>query len=527
MNGRIFEAAAISDNRIVKLGTDSEIKAICKGEATQKIDLKGKTVLPGFNDSHLHVLAYGLEKNQVDLSRAGSPEEVIEITRRFIQKRNKKPGEWVLGSGWGRNSELEKKSLTREDLDKISCEHPIYLLRICSHTAVANSLALKLIGANQDVSVKGGAFDVDENGELNGVIRENALDWFEKRMPQPTKSEMKDALAAAVNEAASYGLTSLQSSDLHHFNCFEDMVELFTSMKDAGKLPVRINEQLYLPEKDMLLEYLERYHNQITEDDFFRPGPLKILTDGSLGARTAALQEEYSNDPENKGVLIYSQEELNDMVSLAHGRGMQVFLHAIGDAAIKSGIDALENAILSKPCLHRHRINHVQIGNRILFERMSKLGLLADIQPAFVGSDWSMVEELVGKERAKTSYAWKTMLDMGIPLAGGSDCPTEKLNPLRGIYSAVTRKGMDDRPEEGFLPEQALTVAEAVSIYTKGSAYACFEEDKKGTLEEGKLADMVVLSEDLFAVDKKDMKEVETVCTIADGKVVYSNGLLV
>ncbi len=525
MTGRIFEAAAVSDGRIVKLGTDSEIKAMCKGGGTQKIDLKGKTVLPGFNDSHLHVLAYGLEKNQVDLSRAGSPEEVIEITRRYIQKRGKKPGEWVLGSGWGRNSELEKRSLTREDLDKISCEHPIYLLRVCSHTAVVNSLALKQIGANPDVSVKGGVFDIDENGELNGVLRENALDWFEKRMPQPQKSEMKDALATAVDEAASYGLTSLQSSDLHHFNRFEDMIELFTSLKDEGKLPVRINEQLYLPEKDMLLKYLERYRGSVAEDDFFRLGPLKLLTDGSLGARTAALQEEYSNDPENKGVLIYSQEELNDMVLLAHGEGMQVFLHAIGDAAIKSGVDALEKAIRSKPRSHRHRINHVQIGSRVLFERMARLGLLADIQPAFVGSDWSMVEELVGKERTKMSYAWKTMLDMGISLAGGSDCPTEQLDPLRGVYSAVTRKGMDDRPEGGFLPEQALTVAEAVSIYTKGSAYASFEEDKKGTLEEGKLADMVVLSEDLFRVDKEEIKEIETVCTVVGGKVVYLNGL--
>lgn len=521
LDGRTYEAVAVSNNKIVKLGTSSEIKSMCSS-STQKIDLKGSTVCPGFNDSHLHLLNYGLEMNAVQLGGVKSVNEMISKGKKYIKEEGKKPGEWIIGSGWNQNKFVDKDYITKEDLDKISTQNPIYFTRICGHVAVVNSLALKYMGVKKDIHIKGGSFDKDEKGDLTGVLRENALDWVEEKMPKSGTAENKKAITMSVEEALKAGLTSVQTSDLHCFDSIDQMYDTYMCLKDEGKIRIRINEQMYLPDKDTLLSYIDKYYRTVKGDDFFKFGPLKLLTDGSLGGRTAALAEGYNGDPNNKGVLIYEQNELDDMVYTAHKNGMQVFLHAIGDLAIKSSIDAIEKAIVKKACSHRHRINHFQIGNIDLFNRMIKLGLMADIQPIFVSSDWNMVEDRVGKERAKFSYAWKTMMEMGIPLGGGSDCPVEGLNPLHGIYAAVTRKGMDGYPDGGWMPEQKLTLEETMSLFTKGSAYATFEEHKKGTITEGKLADMVVLSEDIFEVNENDIKDIEVEKTIVGGKIEYS-----
>ncbi len=521
MDGRSFDAIAVSKDRIVKLGSNAEIKTM-GGPGTLKIDLKGKSVFPGFNDSHLHLQVHGANRNSADLRTAASIKDVIEMTRRYMIRTEKKSGDWIYGWGWDQNNFIEETFPTRDDLDKISQENPIILIRTCHHIGAMNSAAIKIVGASNDTFIPGGVLDKDRNGNINGVFRENAIGWVYDRIPGPTVEQIKNDLYAGIEEALSFGVTSLQTSDLHDGIRFDDMIEAYSDLREEGKLKARINAQLYLPDRRLLTEFLKKRFRPFEGDHLFRLGPVKLLLDGSLGARTAALYEDYSDDPGNRGHLSYSQEELNGLVSIAHEHGLQLSLHAIGDAAIQAGIDAIEKAVKDSPREHRHRINHVQITNPGLIGRMAALGIMADIQPVFVSSDWNMAESRVGRERAKTSYAWKTMLEAGIPLAGGTDAPVESLNPMYGVYAAVTRKGRDGLPQNGWMPEEKLSVYEALELYTKGGAYATFEEKDKGTLSEGKLADMVILSEDPFEVEPESIKDIEVLTTILGGEIVVS-----
>ena len=334
--------------------------------------------------------------------------------------------------------------------------------------------------------------------------------------------EIKTAILTAANQAIRVGLTSLQPSDLHSCT-FDVMYEAYMQLKNEGRLPVRINEQLYLPDLETLDRYLEKGFEPGHGDEMFRLGPMKLLTDGCLGARTAALREDYSDDAGNRGMLTYEQEELNALIRKAHKAGMQVFIHAIGDGAIEESLKAIEQALLEHPREnHRHIINHFQIAGSDLFEKAAELGVLADIQPVFVSSDWGMAEGKVGADRLKSSYAWKSMADHGIRLLGSSDCPVEHCDPFPAIYAAVTRKDLDGNPCGGFMPEEKLTVEQALKLFTTGGAYGSFEEDRKGILAEGYLADMVVLSEDPYTVQEDELKDIEAVMTIMDGKIRYS-----
>lgn len=521
MDGRVFEAMAVSKDRIVKLGTNSELKNM-GGPGTLKLDLKGMTVVPGFNDSHLHLQAHGSNRNSVDLRHSASVKEIIEKTRRHMIRSGKKPGDWIFGWGWDQNGFRDKCFPTRHDLDTISGENPIIMIRSCRHVGVMNTAAMTLVGAGNDTEVPGGSFDRDRNGNLNGVFRENAIAWVYDRLPGPTVEQIRSDLSAGIEEALKYGVTSIQTSDLHDGIRFDDMMEAYNDLREQGKLKARINAQLHLPDRRLLMEYLHKRFRPFEGDNLFRLGPVKLLLDGSLGARTAALSGEYSDDPGNKGHLTYSQEELDSLVSIAHEHGMQVALHAIGDAAIRAGIDAIEKAVGQDPREHRHRLIHAQITDPYLIGRMAALGILADIQPAFVSSDWGMVESRIGKERAMTSYGWKSMLEAGISVAAGTDAPVENLNPLFGVYAAVTRKDLDGMPKDGWLNSQKLSVYEILELYTKGGAYATFEERDKGTLCEGMLADMAILSDDPFEVEPDGIKDIEVLSTVMGGEIVYS-----
>ena len=521
MEGKTYEAVAISGDRIVKLGTDAEIKAM-GSMSTLKIDLKGKSVFPGFNDSHLHLQIRGANRNSVDLQDAKSIKDIIEKTRRFMIRAEKKPGEWISGWGWDQSDFGDDCFPTKDDLDKVSTENPIVIIRTCHHIGVMNSMAIKIVGAANETAVSGGTFDKDRNGNLNGVFREGAMSWVFERIPKPNLAQIKNDLYTGIEEALRYGITSLQTSDLHDGILFDDMFEAFSSLKKEKRLKARINEQLYLPDKEKLMDFLGRGYQPSEGDSLFKLGPVKLVLDGSLGARTAALADDYSDNEGNKGNLFYEQEELDELVRMVHDRNLQLSLHAIGDAAIKSGIDAIEKAVLLNPREHRHRINHVQITTPELIGRMAKLGIIADIQPVFVSSDWHIAESRIGAARAKTSYVWKSMLEAGITLAGGSDAPVESLNPMLGIYAAVTRKGWDGEPEDGWMPEQKLSVQEAMELFTKNPAYASFEENEKGTLSEGNLADMTILSEDPFEVELDNIKDIEVLTTILGGEIVYS-----
>ena len=529
MNGKIYtpnkgvvEAVAISGEEIAEVGTLHEIDKLCD-EKTIRIDLKGRPVLPGFNDSHMHLLEYSSFLDKVNLRGVTSIEEMIKLTQNFIRDTKKKPGEWVLGWGWDQNLFKDNKLPDRNDIDRISTDNPILLNRTCGHIGVTNTLALKTMGINKDTYIDGGIIDKDSDGKPNGILREMALTWFISRLPKPNREQIRYLIDLGISEALKVGLTSLQTDDFDFFGfeICDDLLSNYNEMVEKGELPLRIYEEVETPNQNIMQAFLERGLRTGSGDDYFKIGPIKLYADGSLGARTAALEEEYTDDPGNIGVLVYSDEELNNLVMKAHNAGMQVAIHVIGDRALEQAINAMERALVRQPREARHRIVHCQIGTLPLFEKMAELGITSDIQPPFVSSDWSMVENRIGAERAKTSYAWKTMMNMGIKVGGGSDCPIESFNPLWGIYAAVTRKDLEGNPPNGWLPQEKLSVHEAISLYTEGSAYMSFEEAKKGTIEKGKLADVVVLDHDPYKTEPDDLKDIKVLATIVGGKIKF------
>jgi len=518
MSGKKYEALAVGGNRIVLLGTTREIEAAGKNAAV-KIDLQGKIVCPGFIDSHMHFVEFGLCAQMINLEDADSIKDVLAKSKDYIEKNKKEDG-WILGYGWNENRFNIPVMPTRHDLDLVSKDLPIMITRVCEHIVSVNSKALETAGADKNTTVKGGLFDKGSDGELTGVIRENAVDWLMDRLPPRGIDEIKTAITTASAAALRNGITSIHSSDLHSCS-FDVMYEAYSQLKEEGVLSVRINEQLYLPDMPQLEAYLSKGFKPGHGDDFFRLGPVKLLTDGCLGARTAALRKDYSDDKGNRGMYTYEQNELDALVLKVHKAGMQLFIHAIGDAAIDSSLAAIEKALESHPNSHRHTINHFQIGAPDLFQKASNLGILAAVQPAFVSSDWNMAGEKVGSERLPYSYAWKSLAEHGIRLLSSSDCPVESCNPLYSIYAAVTRKDLQGNPANGFLPAQKLTIDQAMEMYTSNCAYGSYEEDRKGILAEGYLADMIILSEDPFEAAEDGLKDIRVLMTIVDGNIRY------
>ena len=519
LEGHIAEAVAISGDKFAATGSNSEIRGLCDSK-TEIIDLKGKYVFPGFNDSHMHLLLYGLMFDKIDLRGACSIEEIIKRGRSFIEEKNKRPGEFIIGYGFDQNLFSNKRMPLKEDVDLISKEHPILLDRICGHIGIVNTPALKMMGITKDTVIKGGNIHKDANGNPNGIIDEAALDWFKSCIPKPGIPQIKETIERASREALRHGLTSIQTDDLEGTD-FNTMFESYRSLADENKLPIRIYEEVQAARCDKLKRFLEKGMRTGYGSDYFRIGNIKLLVDGSLGARTAALKDDYSDEAGNKGINVYTQEELDEVIGMAHNSGMQVACHAIGDSAIEQVINSFEKAMKANNKPMRHRIVHCQIANSDIFNRMAKLGIAADIQPAFVPSDYAIAEKRIGMERSKKSYAWNTMLKHGIHMGGGSDCPVESFDPIWGIYCAVTREDINGNPPGGWMADEKLSVEEAIKLYTIGSAYVSFDENKKGTIKAGKLADMVVLSEDPYKVNPKDIKDIQVLMTVVGGKIQF------
>lgn len=516
------KAIAIQDGIIHIVGDNEEVLSY-KKEQTEIIDLKGKFMLPGFNDSHMHLLGYGLSLLMADLEGATTVDKMLNKVKSYMQEHPQDTTTWIRGRGWNEHSFPTKRLPTKYDLDQISTEHPIALTRICGHVIVVNSKALVLAGIDSDTpQVTGGHFDIDENGEPLGIFRENAMQLIVKHLPEPTVEDFKEAIIRSSKQAITHGITSVQSDDFQGMPDYQKVLAAFTALQKEEKMLVRVNEQSYLPTIERLKDFIKEGYQTGTGDDFFKIGPLKLLTDGSLGARTAYLSQPYADDSSTRGIAVYTQEELDELVVTAHVNSMQIALHAIGDEAMQMVLNSIEKAYTHLPKqAPRHSIIHAQITDHGLLDRMKKLNVIAHIQPLFVSTDLHFVEERIGKERAKTSYQWKTMIDKGIHVACGSDCPIETLDVLQGIYAATTRKDLNGYPSDGWVPEEKLSVYEAVHGYTLGAAYASFEENRKGSITVGKLADLVVLSDNIFEIEADSIKDVKVEMTFVDGKLVY------
>ena len=518
------EAIAVMRGKISAVGSNEEILGL-RREGTVLIDAGGKSVLPGFHDSHLHLYGYALTKGMADLSGLNSIDELESRLRKHIRDLNPAEGAWIIGRGWDQTPYREGRMPDRHDLDKVSTRHPMMLRRKCGHVSVLNSAALKAAGIyEQPPLVEGGLVELGADGKPTGILKENAMELVTPRSPIVTGAAVKQLITVAAQDFVKAGLTSVQTDDLGAFPGEpSELFKAYLDLAEEGRLPLRVIEQMLLPDPEKLKRVMAMGWKTGFGNDFFKIGPLKLLTDGSFGGRSALLSEPYSDDPGNRGIALFTREHLKELVSLAHRAGMQVAAHAIGDKAIADVLDVYREVQQEHPRDDpRFRVIHASLATPELLDRFEEQGVLADVQPCFVPSDLPLIESRLGKARASSAYCFKDFLRRGIPAGGSSDCPVEDYRPLMGIHAAVTRQGYDGKPEEGWLPGQKLTLYEALHLYTMGSAYNAFEEGIKGSIAAGKLADLVILSDNIEKVNPEQIKKLRVEKTIVGGKIAYS-----
>lgn len=517
-------AVAVKGNKIFAVGSDEEILAL-GNDGTKLIDLGGRPLLPGFNDSHLHLIGYALNAAKVDLRQCRSIEHVVGEIQNFIIEREIEKGQWVLGWGWNQSLFKEGRMPNRHDLDRAAPDNPLMIMRTCCHISSVNSIALKQAGIYSNPPIfDGGTVEIGVDGVSTGVLKEKAISLVMDLTPSADTDMLKDLIKSAARDFLAAGLTSVQTDDLAALGSkkLPELIQAYRELETSGSLGLRINLQPLLMTIDELQSFLELGCRTGQGSDFFKIGPLKLLTDGSIGGRTALLSFPYAESTVNFGIAVLSRDELKKLVELAHKNGMQIAAHAIGDAAIDMVLDIYEDVSRQYlPSDPRFRIIHASVVRQDQLERFRIQGVIADIQPSFISSDFGLVDLHLGKERASWTYRWKDFAKYNIKMAGGSDCPVENYKPLHGIYAATTRQDKQGYPPGGWFPEQKLDLDEALHMYTMGSAYCSFEEDIKGSIKAGKLADMVVLSGNISATEPEMIKNIRVDLTMVDGKIVY------
>ena len=522
--GEKFQSLGVKDGKITFLGTDEEAKNVSSKEL---IDLKGKMMIPGMADAHLHLYAYCQNLTFVDLSKVHNINEMINLMKEKV--KNVKKGDWVKGVNFDQSKWKENRFPTLQEMDSISKDNPIIIKRCCLHAVVANSKALKMAGIGKNYQAgSGGIVELDKDGMPNGILREQSTKVFDDILPDPLKDieVQKKIMQDVLNDMSSKGITTIHTYAAKIWQYNED-ISIYKNFEKEEKLPLRVTvciDELFEPEI-LTKEKLNNPYRKV------QLGAYKIFSDGSMGSRSAALKKPYSDDPQNSGFMLFTQEELNNKILTGYEHGLQPAIHAIGDRALDMTLAAIEytlkttkeKGMTDEEQKNRlpFRIIHVQMIDDDLLERMKKLPLVLDIQPIFLCTDLHWIEDRIGKERLKGSFALKTMEKAGLIQTGGSDCPVETYEPLKGIYAAVTRQDMEGYPIEGFLPEERLSVYEALCMYTKNVPYATGQESVLGTLEIGKFADLTVLEKNLFKIDKKEIKDVKVEQTYVAGNCVF------
>lgn len=521
-NGKIYlEKGRFAKNFLVEgdtiLAVDTQ-----PGQEDQVVDLGGRTVLPGLNDSHLHIVQKGENLSRVNLHGTKSIEEIIQRCKEFLEE-NPSAKKYLYGRGWNQDyfTSGEKRVLNRHDLDKISTETPIVLERVCGHILATNTKAIEELGITEDTVIEGGEIRRDEKGVPTGEFTENALAFPKSLAPKDTRQEHKAKILAGLNYAISKGLTSIQSCDYYE-GTFKDTVEEMLEIYRNKECPLRYEAQFNFQSIEPLKEYLALYHNrEDIYDETYTKGSWKLFKDGSLGARTAELLEDYADDPGNRGVAAISAQKMDEYMAFAEKEGLRVLTHVIGDGALQSVMDAYINH-MEEGNPKRHGLVHCQITRMDQIEEMGKNNILGLVQPIFLDYDISIVQDRVGKELAQTSYAFKSLYKEGANLVSlGTDCPVEDLNPFQNIYHAVSRKRLDGTPKEGYNPQEALSLEEAIDAYTLGSAYCQGMENRKGRIKEGYLADFILLDKDIFSLAEEEIKDLEVQATYIGGEKVY------
>jgi predicted amidohydrolase YtcJ len=496
-------AIAVRNGKIVAIGSSNGIRKYINAE-TKVIDARRRTIVPGLVDCHAHMTGFGQFLQTLNLRDVGSISEMQRKLREYAQKNPEKT--WILGGRWDNERCSEKRYPTRWDLDEAVPDKPVLLIRVCGHVGVANSKALELAGISKRTQVDGGKVDLDDvTSEPTGILREDALGLIWKIVPKPTEEELEKTCLLACRTAVEAGLTGVHWI-LGSMNEIVILLKLFSE----DKLPLRVYSGIPVNFLDKLIDlgFTTCFGN-----DMIKIGFVKILADGSLGGHTAALTQPYSDRPDTSGIMLHTQRKLNRLVLKAHRAQLQLAIHAIGDHAMEVVLKAYEKALTRFPREnHRHRIEHCSVLNPELIKRMKRSNLIASVQPHFIVSDFWAIDR-VGKKRARWVYPFETLLKRGLIVASGSDCPVENISPILGIWAATTRKTF---------PGENLTAEEALTTYTVNAAYASFDEDKRGTIQVGKFADLTILSDDVLAVSPEKVKDITVEMTIVAGKVVYA-----
>jgi predicted amidohydrolase YtcJ len=509
------EGVAVLGNRIVAVGSTAEIRALARPE-TRVVDARGKLVLPGFNDAHVHFLQGGFSLSNVDLRDAKSPEEMAQRLADYAKKLPK--SRWILGGDWDHERWPGAPLPTREIIDATTPDNPVFVSRLDGHMALANSIALRLAGITKETQdPPGGVIVRDKTGIPTGILKDAAEDLVDRVVPEKSFEEKRLAALAATGHAAKMGVTSLTDMSA------DDDVGLYQALLDRGELKTRIYAIRSIVSWEVLAKTGVR---AAFGSDMLRIGGLKGFADGSLGSSTALFFQPYSDTPDTRGLLFDQMLPEGIMLKRVEGAekaGLQVMIHAIGDEANQRILDLYQRAASQNSSRDpRFRIEHAQHLRATEIPRFGKQKVIASMQPYHAADDGRWCEKRIGPERSKGAYAFRSLLDSGAVLAFGSDWTVAPLNPLTGIKAAVSRQTLDGKHPNGWLPEQKITMDEAVAAYTVGSAYAEFADRIKGTIAPGKLADLVMLDRDIYAANVSEIDKATVVLTVMDGRVVYS-----
>jgi predicted amidohydrolase YtcJ len=510
------EAVAVLGDRIVAAGSDAEVQS-WRGRHTQVIAAAGRLLLPGFNDAHVHFLDGGLQLDNIDLKDAATPEEFVR--RIGAQAAHPPPGAWILGGGWDEQRWGGPVLPARQWIDPVTPETPVLIHRSDLHMALANSVALQLAGVTSGTpDPAGGAIVHDHAGSPTGILKDAAIGYVTRILPPVTAERRLRAARRALAHAASLGVTSA-----HHMNPAGADITLFRELAERGEMTCRIYAA------PMETDWAEGARLGISDEfrsPMLRLGALKGFTDGSLGSATACFFAPYADAPDTCGLLSDEMQPyavLLERLLRADKAGMQLCWHAIGDRAVSLALDLCDTIVRTHGVRDRRfRIEHAQHVSPGDFARFARLNVIASVQPYHVIDDGCWAGQRLGAERLKTSYPYRSFLDSQVRLALGTDWQVAPLNPMLTLYAAISRATLDGKNPGGWIPEQKLTMPEAVSAYTAGSAYAEYQENEKGTIAPGKLADMVLLSDNIFKIDPARLRDVQVEMTIVGGKVVHT-----
>jgi predicted amidohydrolase YtcJ len=513
------QAIAVKGNRIIFVGTDSEVKKY-EGKATRVVDLKGRTVVPGMTDSHNHLIGVGLREMTLNLEGTTSLEDFLAKVKARVERA--KPGEWITGRGWIETFWKPPVFPTRQDLDKVAPNNPIFLDRADGHGAVVNTAALKIAAVDRNTpNPFGGEISKDKAGEPNGMLLDNAQDLVTKHIPQTTPAEYEQAVLLGVKREIELGWCQIQDAG----GSYAD-VALYRKLYDEGKIKLRIYKAVHGP-SESAQRLLREGATVGAYDGRFTLRTIKVVSDGALGSRGAALLEPYSDKPETSGFLTVKEEELLPMLSEALRQGIQVETHAIGDRANRFILDSYEKAMTAVPPGQRKiseprwRVEHAQIVNPVDIPRFAKLGVIPSMQPSHAIGDLHFAPSRLGIKRLEGAYAWQSFIKSGSMVVAGSDAPVERGEPMIEFYAAVARRDQKGFSGEGWHPEQAVSREQALKMLTLWPAFAAFEEKIKGSIEAGKFADLTVLSADIMKISEPLILKTRCVMTVIGGEIVY------